>query len=309
MNTVMDVIVAENIHKDYNGLKAVAGVSFKVAEKESFGILGPNGAGKSTMVGMIYGFSPLSSGHLTVLGLDISKHARAIKARLGVVPQENSLDHELTVLQNLLIYASYFNLTGSAARARAMELLKFFDLTAKAGARVEKLSGGMKRRLTIARALINNPDIMILDEPTTGLDPHARHLVWQQMRMLKDRGVTIVLTTHYLEEASQLCDRLIIMDRGVILDEGQPDELVHRHTGPEVLEVGGGALHQAEILSLAGALAREYLTMGDTLYVYPADGQALLASLQQLPHRFSRLSLRPATLEDVFLKLTGRGLQ
>lgn len=305
----MDVIVAKDVHKDYNGLKAVAGVSFKVSEKESFGILGPNGAGKSTMVGMIYGFSPLSSGQLTVLGMDISKQARAIKARLGVVPQDNSLDQELTVLQNLLVYASYFNFTGSSARARAIELLEFFDLAEKAGARVEKLSGGMKRRLTIARALINNPAIIILDEPTTGLDPHARLLVWQQMRMLKERGVTIVLTTHYLEEASHLCDRLIIMDRGVILDEGEPGELVGRHTGPEVLEVDGGALHQAEILSQAGALAREHLIMGDTLYIYPTDGQALLAGLQQLPHRFSRLSLRPATLEDVFLKLTGRGLQ
>lgn len=305
----MDVIVAENLYKNYNGLQAVAGISFRVRARESFGILGPNGAGKSSTVSMIYGFSPLSAGRLTVLGLDITRQARTVKARLGVVPQENNLDVDLTVLQNLLVYASYFSIPGPAARARALELLKFFSLEEKAGEKVEKLSGGMKRRLTIARALINNPEIVILDEPTTGLDPHARHLVWQQMRALKEQGVTIVLTTHYLEEAHQLCDRLLIMDRGVILDEGRPDDLVDRHTGPEVLEAGGGAALKEEILPRIAGLARDHLAMGDTLYLYPRDGQALLAVLQGLPHRFSRLVLRQATLEDVFFKLTGRGLQ
>jgi lipooligosaccharide transport system ATP-binding protein len=305
----MDVIVAENLYKNYNGLQAVAGISFRVRARESFGILGPNGAGKSSTVSMIYGFSPLSAGRLTVLGLDITRQARTVKARLGVVPQENNLDVDLTVLQNLLVYASYFSIPGPAARARALELLKFFSLEEKAGEKVEKLSGGMKRRLTIARALVNNPEIIILDEPTTGLDPHARHLVWQQMRALKEQGVTIVLTTHYLEEAHQLCDRLLIMDRGVILDEGRPDDLVDRHTGPEVLEAGGGAALKEEILPRIAGLARDHLAMGDTLYLYPRDGQALLAVLQGLPHRFSRLVLRQATLEDVFFKLTGRGLQ
>lgn len=305
----MDVIVAENLYKNYNGLQAVAGISFSVRARESFGILGPNGAGKSSTVSMIYGFSPLSAGRLTVLGLDITRQARTVKARLGVVPQENNLDVDLTVLQNLLVYASYFSIPGPAARARALELLKFFSLEEKAGEKVEKLSGGMKRRLTIARALINNPEIVILDEPTTGLDPHARHLVWQQMRALKEQGVTIVLTTHYLEEAHQLCDRLLIMDRGVILDEGHPDDLVDRHTGPEVLEAGGGTALKEEILPRIAGLARDHLAMGDTLYLYPRDGQALLAVLQGLPHRFSRLVLRQATLEDVFFKLTGRGLQ
>ncbi|MEW5952532.1 MAG: ATP-binding cassette domain-containing protein [Bacillota bacterium] len=305
----MNVIVAENLYKNYNGLQAVAGISFSVRARESFGILGPNGAGKSSTVSMIYGFSPLSAGRLTVLGLDITRQARTVKARLGVVPQENNLDVDLTVLQNLLVYASYFSIPGPAARARALELLKFFSLEEKAGEKVEKLSGGMKRRLTIARALVNNPEIIILDEPTTGLDPHARHLVWQQMRALKEQGVTIVLTTHYLEEAHQLCDRLLIMDRGVILDEGRPDDLVDRHTGPEVLEAGGGAALKEEILPRIAGLARDHLAMGDTLYLYPRDGQALLAVLQGLPHRFSRLVLRQATLEDVFFKLTGRGLQ
>lgn len=305
----MNVIVAENLYKNYNGLQAVAGISFSVRARESFGILGPNGAGKSSTVSMIYGFSPLSAGRLTVLGLDITRQARTVKARLGVVPQENNLDVDLTVLQNLLVYASYFSIPGPAARARALELLKFFSLEEKAGEKVEKLSGGMKRRLTIARALVNNPEIIILDEPTTGLDPHARHLVWQQMRALKEQGVTIVLTTHYLEEAHQLCDRLLIMDRGVILDEGRPDVLVDRHTGPEVLEAGGGAALKEEILPRIAGLARDHLAMGDTLYLYPRDGQALLAVLQGLPHRFSRLVLRQATLEDVFFKLTGRGLQ
>ena len=270
----MDVIVAENIYKNYNGLQAVAGISFSVQARESFGILGPNGAGKSSTVSMIYGFSPLSAGRLTVLGMDITRQARAVKARLGVVPQDNNLDVDLTVLQNLLVYANYFSIPKPAAHTRSLELLHFFSLEEKAGDKVEQLSGGMRRRLTIARALVNNPEIIILDEPTTGLDPHARRLVWQQMRALKEQGVTIVLTTHYLEEAHQLCDRLLIMDRGIILDQGHPDELVDRHTGPEVLEIGGGADRIDEILPRVAGLTTDHLAMGDTLFLYPRDGAA-----------------------------------
>lgn len=306
----MDVIVAKNVFKTYKNLQAVAGISFIVKEKETFGILGPNGAGKSTTFRMIYGFTPLTSGQLTVLGMDIGKQARAIKARLGVVQQENNLDPDLTVLQNLLVYASFYSIPKSKALSKSMELLKFFDLQEKAGEKVEQLSGGMKRRLTIARALLNNPKIIILDEPTTGLDPQARILVWQQMRLLKERGVTIMLTTHYLEEASQLCDRLIIMDKGVILDEGEPNQLVEHHTGLEVLEVSGASLNAAQVLSQAGYLAKDHLAMGDTLFIYPRENaQKVLSILQELPNSFSRLVIRPATLEDVFLKLTGRGLQ
>ncbi|WP_341466929.1 ABC transporter ATP-binding protein [Desulfofundulus salinus] len=319
----MDVIVAEKLTKEYNGKVAVRGIDFRVRPRECFGFLGPNGAGKTTTVNMIYCLSPVTSGRLTVLGMDVQKKSREIKSRLGVVPQENNLDPDLKVMQNLLVYANYFRIPASTARARAMELLEFFDLADRAQDRVDRLSGGMKRRLTIARALINNPDLVILDEPTTGLDPQARHLVWQRLRRLKERGVTLLLTTHYLEEASQLCDRLVIMDKGEILEEGDPGGLVAKHIGREVVEVGLGRMEYAEqfqpavncddtikmVVGRTKQLLRDHLAVGDNLFLFPRDnGQALLKVLQSMPVRFSHLLLRPATLEDVFLKLTGRGL-
>jgi lipooligosaccharide transport system ATP-binding protein len=304
----LEVISARNLVKDYNGLRAVNGINFTVQRQECFGILGPNGAGKTSTVRMMFGFSPITSGELKVLGLDVSDHAREIKAQLGVVPQENNLDLDLKVLQNLLVYAGFFNIPERTARERALKLLEFFGLSDKRDAKVDHLSGGMKRRLTIARALINDPDIIILDEPTTGLDPQARHTVWQRLRQLRSRGVTLILTTHYLEEASQLCDRLIIMDHGIILDEGTPEFLVGKHVGSEVLEVGQGAGAGEMLITQFQSQIRGHLVVGDNLVLYPLNGRQLLASLQELPQQFDHYLLRPATLEDVFLKLTGRGL-
>ncbi len=305
----MDIITARNLVKEYNGLRAVNGINFSVHRQECFGILGPNGAGKTSTVRMMFGFSPITAGELHVLGLDVTHHAREIKARLGIVPQENNLDLDLKVLQNLLVYASFFNIPEREARARALEHLEFFGLSDKLDAKVDHLSGGMKRRLTIARALINNPEIVILDEPTTGLDPQARHTVWQRLRHLRSRGVTIILTTHYLEEAAQLCDRLIIMDHGDILDEGTPGELLERHVGAEVLEIGQGAAAADNLTKQFHNDIRGHLEVGDNLVLYPLNGRELLSRLQNLPQQFDHYLLRPATLEDVFLKLTGRGLK
>ena len=256
----MDIVVAENLLKQYDGLIAVRNVNFSIRDRECFGFLGPNGAGKTSLVKMIYGFSPVTSGKLTVFGMDVKTNIRNIKRLLGVVSQENNLDLDLKVLQNLLVYASFFGIDLRLARERADELLEFFGLKEKAGEIVESLSGGMKRRLTIARALINKPDLLILDEPTTGLDPQASHMVWQRLRLLKEQGVTLILTTHYMEEASQLCDRLVIMNLGEILVEGSPQELVADYTAE-------------------------------------TSGQ-----------QDQREEEHPATLEDVFLKLTGRKL-
>ncbi len=305
----MDVIVAENLVKEYNGFPAVRGISFRVCEGECFGFLGPNGAGKTSTVRMIYCFSPVSSGQLTVLGMDVRTQAREIKRRLGVVPQENNLDPDLKVLQNLLVYASFFRLPKNKARLTAMELLEFFGLADKAHERVDTLSGGMKRRLTIARALINKPAVLILDEPTTGLDPQARHMVWQRLRRLKEQGVTLILTTHYMEEASQLCDRLVVMDEGEILEEGEPRRLISKHIGAEILEVGFAAAREREIVRQLNGLIRGYQVVGENVFLYPHNGQELLKALQRMPFQLNHQFLRPATLEDVFLKLTGKKLQ
>lgn len=303
------VVVANRLIKQYNGLRAVNGIDFHVRSRECFGILGPNGAGKSSTVNMLIGLSPVTSGELRVFDLDVRTSARLIKRRLGVVPQENNLDIDLTVLQNLTVYARYFNIPREAARVRGLELLDFFDLAAKAGEKVDNLSGGMKRRLTIARALINDPELVVLDEPTTGLDPQGRHLVWQRLFRLREQGVTLILTTHYMEEASQLCDRLVIMDRGEILDGDTPQALVDRHVGGEVLELGRAAGEADTLVPEAGGLIRGHQIVGDDLVLYPRDGRALLRLLEDRGHRFSRMLLRPATLEDVFLKLTGRGFE
>ncbi len=302
------VIKAQNLVKRYNGKTAVRGINFYVRQRECFGILGPNGAGKSSTVKMVYCFSPVSAGSLTVLGMDVMSKPREIKKRLGVVAQENNLDTDLTVLENLMVYGSFFNIPARQVAAASVEILDFFALGDYANEKVEKLSGGMKRRLTIARALINSPEILILDEPTTGLDPQARHLLWQKLRSLKERGVTLLLTTHYMDEAEHLCDRLIIMDGGAILEEGRPGDLVARHIGNQVLEIGLGSVAEDDILKYGGDRIRGYQNVGDMMFVYPDDGQALMEALRPLTGNFSRLMLRGANLEDVFLKLTGRGL-
>lgn len=302
------VIEALGLSKEYNGKQAVREINFAVRPRECFGLLGPNGAGKSSTVKMIYCFSPVTAGTLNVLGMDVRSRPRDIKRSLGVVAQDNNLDTDLSVIENLLVYASFFNITTRLALPRALELLEFFGLSDHQYEKVDTLSGGMKRRLTIARALINSPEILILDEPTTGLDPQARHLVWQRLRRLKEQGVTLLLTTHYMDEAAHLCDRLVIMDEGKILEEGFPGDLVTKHIGDEVLEIGRGAEYLEEIMEAGGSLVKGHMIIGDTLFAYPSDGQALLEALRPLSRRFSHQLLRHATLEDVFLTLTGKGL-
>lgn len=297
---------AQQLKKAYGSLEAVAGIDLSIASGEYFGILGPNGAGKTTTVAMIYCFLPLDGGSLQVLEMDVFNNARAVKARIGVVPQENNLDPELTVLENLVVYASYFGIPREAAVVRAREQLEFFGLTAKEAVDVEALSGGMKRRLTIARAMMNKPEILILDEPTTGLDPEARHFIWQHLKSLKKQGLTLILTTHYLEEASQLCDRLVIMDEGRILVEGKPAELVTRFVGQHVLEVGlPQSLHQ-DLLATVKNLVGSHLVIGDTLYLHPGANMDETATKVREFRGMESLLQRPANLEDVFLKLTGR---
>ena len=303
-----DVIYARDLVKAFNGKEVVKGISFSVRQGECFGLLGPNGAGKSSTVKMIYCFLPVTSGILKVIGIDVQEKAREIKKKIGVVAQENNLDNELTVLGNLLVYASFFNLPKREARLKAEELLAFFGLEEYQHKKVETLSGGMKRRLTIARALIHSPEILILDDPTTGLDPQARHLVWQRLRSLKERGVTLLLTTHYMDEAVQLCDRLIIIDMGRILESGRPRDLIGSHAGETLLEIRGVPVICDSIFENGRAYIKEHMIVGDTILLYPTDGQALIQALRPVSDRFFHQTLRPATLEDVFLKLTGRGL-
>lgn len=321
---MIPVVKARGLTKFFDRLEAVKGIDFDVNRGECFGLLGPNGAGKSTTVKMIYGFSPVSAGTLEVLGLDITQKAREVKGRLGVVAQDDNLDPQLTVMENLVVYAGYFHIPKEIAVPRAQEMLRFMELEEKAGVRVEQLSGGMKRRLTIARALINQPEMLILDEPTTGLDPQARHMVWQRLRRLKEQGATLLLTTHYLEEASQLCDRLVIIHRGKILEQGDPPSLIMRHVGREVLELTPAGLFDAgdddartarleelgrELDRQAGDVIKGYQVLGDNLFLYTEKGPELLAWIKAADHDFSHQHLRPATLEDVFLKITGQGLR
>jgi lipooligosaccharide transport system ATP-binding protein len=303
----VSVVVARDLTKRFGELEAVRGVDFDVRERECFGFLGPNGAGKTTTMRMISCTSPPTSGELSVLGLPSSR-GRDIRRRMGVVPQENNLDEEVTVVENLLIYARYFDIPRREARSAAEELLHFVALQDKRDWRIDRLSGGMKRRLLIARALVNEPDLLILDEPTTGLDPQARHLVWEKLRSLKRQGVTLVLTTHYMDEAAQLCDRLVIMHEGRILVEGSPRELVARETSPQVIEMfepdEGAARGLRDLADLAERVER----LADRWLFYTADGDALLAKVRGVIPDPGAVWLRGATLEDVFLQLTGRGL-
>jgi lipooligosaccharide transport system ATP-binding protein len=276
-----------------------------VNQGECFGILGPNGAGKTTTVRMVYGFSPKTAGSLKVFGLDIDREWRSIKARIGVCTQENSLDPDLTVEQNLHVFARYFNIPAAAAREKSRQLLTFISLDQRREARVPELSGGMMRRLVLARALLNDPELLILDEPTTGLDPQARHQIWQRLEELKANGLTILLTTHYMDEASRLCDRLVIMDHGRILVAGKPADLIREHVGHNVIEVDTPC---AELRSFVKTLNIENEDLGHRLIIY---GQGRDELFHEIGNRFCKEGclLRMATLEDVFLRLTGRDLR
>jgi len=300
-----DLVFAEGLRKTFNDFKAVADVSFRMSRGECFGIRGPNGAGKTTTVRMVYGFSPISSGTLKVFGLDIQQHARLIKAKTGVCQQENNLDPDLTVVENLLTFASYFDIPRVAARQRASELLHFMRLEHKQHAKILELSGGMQRRLVIARALINQPDLLILDEPTTGLDPQSRHQVWERLAELKTRGLGILLTTHYMEEATHLCDRLVIMDHGSILVEGRPLDLIHQNVGANVIEVESPS---ESLLELVKQNSLDHEKLPHRLLIYTRDGETLFRRISE-GFCDRGCSLRMATLEDVFLKLTGRELR
>ncbi|MDP3563081.1 MAG: ABC transporter ATP-binding protein [Methanoregula sp.] len=298
------IIEAQDLRKNFGGLVAVDGISFSVRKGEVFGFLGPNGAGKTTTMKMIASVSPRSSGMLQVLGMDPDIQPAEIKQHLGVVPQETNLDPDFTCLGNLLTYSGYFDIPADTAQKRSEELLEFVQLQEKRNVEVEKLSGGMKRRLILARALVNNPDLLILDEPTIGLDPQARHLIWEKLKTLQAQGNTIVLTTHYLDEAARLCDRLVIMDHGKILVEGTPADLVKKYVGEEIVEVE----KSADVLSCLAAHKIPCEETGDTVQIATGSSREiakiLLDSCQP-----KKMLTRPATLEDVFLKLTGRTLR
>ena len=278
---------------------------------EAFGFLGPNGAGKSSTMRMIAAVSPVSGGELRILGMDPDRDGPTVRSRLGVCPQEDTLDTELTVRDNLYVYGRYFGLPRKVVRERVDELLEFVQLTEKAGAMVEDLSGGMKRRLTIARSLINRPDLLLLDEPTTGLDPQARHVVWERLFRLKQQGVTLVLTTHYMDEAEQLCDRLVVMDKGLIVAEGSPLELIRAHSTREVAELRFGVAAEGETHD---AMAEKIADLGrvevlpDRLLVYSEDGEEVIAKVHERGLEPAAVLVRRSTLEDVFLSLTGRTL-
>ncbi len=301
----MSLIQARGLVKKFDGFVAVGGIDFDIQEGECFGFLGPNGAGKTSTMRMIYGASPITTGEIWVDGKDVRRNPREIKAIVGVVPQDNNLDSDLSVIQNLLVYARYFSVSGSLARERARQALDLFQLWDRRDSHTESLSSGMKRRLVIARGLINEPKVLILDEPTTGLDPQARHLVWQKLRYFKSEGVTQVLTTHYMDEAAHLCDRLAIMDHGKILVEGSPAELVSRHVGEEVLELFPRQEDVPPTVTWLQDRGMKVEVVEDALYVFGAGGN----SIPQPPGNFEKVVRRRASLEDVFLRLTGRALQ
>jgi lipooligosaccharide transport system ATP-binding protein len=300
----LGIIEAKDLKKTFGSIGAVDGITFSVKKGEVFGFLGPNGAGKTTTMKMIACVSPKTSGTLTVLGMDPDSAPAAIKARLGVVPQETNLDPDFTCFGNLFTYAQYFDIPDKTAAEKADELLEFVQLVEKRDVLVEKLSGGMKRRLILARALVNNPDLLILDEPTIGLDPQARHLMWEKLRALRAQGNTIVLTTHYLDEAARLCDRLVIMDNGKILVEGAPADLVREHAGHEIVEVE----MNEDVIACLKDLQVPYEVAGDMIQVATESSRDIARILLDR-FRAVKVITRPATLEDVFLKLTGRKLR
>ena len=307
------VIATQNLVKSYSvkntkDFVAVDGISFEVAPGESFGLLGPNGAGKSTTMRMIGAVSTRTSGDLDVLGLDPNRYGPEIRSQLGVVPQENNLDMELKVRENLLVYGRYFGLPRARVARRADELLEFAQLADKASAKVDDLSGGMKRRLTIARALINDPRLLLLDEPTTGLDPQARHILWDRLFRLKEQGTTLLLTTHYMDEAEQLCDRLVVVDKGRIMAEGSPADLIRRYSSREVLEVRFGSTQNAAVADRIQGFGERVDVLPDRILVYSGSGEKELERMTAAGLRPITSLVRRSSLEDVFLRLTGRNL-
>lgn len=302
------LIRATNLTKKFGDLTAVNGIDFEVAEGESFGFLGPNGAGKTSTMKMIGATSPISDGELSVLGLDPRKEGPTLRSRLGVVPQENNLDEELSVHDNLMMYGRYFDMSLAGIRERIEELLEFVQLTEKRNAKIQTLSGGMKRRVVIARGLINEPDLFILDEPTTGLDPQARHVLWDRLYRLKQQGVTLIITTHYMDEAEQLCDRLVIMDKGRIVAEGSPRALIKEHAPGEVVELRfpGGVLETLN--SRIEDLAPRTEVLADRALIYTEDAERTISTVTANGLEPETVLARRSTLEDVFLRLTGRSL-
>jgi lipooligosaccharide transport system ATP-binding protein len=302
----VEVLSASALRKTYGSQEVVCGISFAIQRGECFGLLGPNGAGKTTTLRLALGLTDPDSGRIELAGLPVPERAREARRRVGVVPQIDNLDPDFTVEENLLVYGRYFGLHGRVIRQRIPALLEFAGLSGRSQSRIQALSGGMKRRLTLARALVNDPDIIFMDEPTTGLDPQARHLIWERLRALLAQGKTILLTTHFMEEAERLCGRLVIMDAGRFIAEGSPRELIARTIEPEVVEVyGDGVADWAERRAPALALRTE--KTGETVFCYAADARPLLANLET--ERGLRFLHRPANLEDVFLKHTGRELR
>ncbi len=300
------VIEAKGLTKKYGSLVAVDNLNFKVLKGDIFGFLGPNGAGKTTTMKMVNCVLPLTTGRLVVAGMDVTEHAREIKKMIGVAPQEDNLDPDFTVFHNLVVYARYFDIPREVAERRANELLKFVQLEEKRNVLIDELSSGMKRRLILARGLINEPKILVLDEPTTGLDPQGRHVIWDKVRDLQKEGVTVVLTTHYMEEAAQLCDRTVIMDNGKIIEEGGPGDLIRKHVGEEVLEV---AYDEDVLKFLKDAFPDARLDIvSDRIQVFTVQPRGVFSELLK-KFSFKAAMIRDANLEDVFLKLTGRRLR
>ncbi|MEU8389796.1 ATP-binding cassette domain-containing protein [Micromonospora sp. NPDC048843] len=308
MTSERPLIQARGLVKRFGDFTAVNGIDVDVRQGEAFGFLGPNGAGKSSTMRMVGCISPPSGGELRILDMESVADGPAIRARLGVCPQLDNLDPELTVRENLTVYARYFGISRRAARERAAELLDFVQLTERADSKVEPLSGGMKRRLTIARALVNDPEIVLLDEPTTGLDPQARHLVWERLFRLKQQGVTLVLTTHYMDEAEQLCDRLVVMDSGRIVAEGSPRALIEQHSTREVVELRFAAESQEPFAGKLDGLGERVEVLPDRVLLYVPDGDAAVAEVAALGLQPANVLVRRSGLEDVFLHLTGRTL-
>jgi lipooligosaccharide transport system ATP-binding protein len=302
------VITATDLTKQYKGFAAVDGISFEVAPGESFGLLGPNGAGKSTTMRMVGAVSTRTSGGLDILGLDPNDHGPEIRAQLGVVPQQDNLDQELRVRDNLIVYGRYFGIPTKVIAKKADELLEFAQLTDRAKSRVDDLSGGMKRRLTIARALVNDPRILLLDEPTTGLDPQARHILWDRLFRLKEQGTTLVLTTHYMDEAEQLCDRLVVVDKGKIMAEGSPAALIRQYSTKEVVEVRFGSERNAEVAVGLHGIGDRIEVLPDRILIYSENGEAELGAITARGFEPITSLVRRSSLEDVFLRLTGRSL-
>jgi lipooligosaccharide transport system ATP-binding protein len=302
------VITASSLTKKYKDFVAVDGISFEVAPGESFGLLGPNGAGKSTTMRMVGAVSTRTSGELSILGLDPNDHGPEIRSQLGVVPQQDNLDQELRVRDNLIVYGRYFGIPTRQVAKRADELLEFAQLSDRAKSRVDELSGGMKRRLTIARALVNDPRILLLDEPTTGLDPQARHILWDRLFRLKEQGTTLVLTTHYMDEAEQLCDRIVVVDKGAIMAEGSPAALIRQYSTREVVEVRFGSDRNAQVATQLDGIGERSEVLPDRILIYSDNGEAALTSIVERGLNPMTSLVRRSSLEDVFLRLTGRSL-